>query len=81
MAEDPSGESHGRNRYPIAAGGGDGEVETGAVTQPGQPVERHNGRMGFAARLLWVIAAAAGLLGAQSGAPRFNPKPHPISKP
>ena len=38
------------------------------MTQPSQPVERHNGRMGFAARLLFVIAAA-GLLGAQSGAP------------
>ena len=38
-------------------------------TQPSQPVERHNGRMGFAARLPLLIAAAVGLLGAQSGAP------------
>jgi hypothetical protein len=50
-------ESHGRNRYSIAAGGGDGKVEAGAVTQPSQPVQRHNGRMGFAARILLVIAA------------------------
>ena len=64
---------HVAQRCPLSGTGG-------CATQPSQPVERHNGRMGFAARLLLVIAVAAGLLGAQSGAPTVQSETAPNAK-
>ena len=48
--------------------------------QPGWPEQRHNSRMGSAARVPWVIAVAAGLLGAQAGAPTVPTELAPNSK-